>query len=823
MNRATRFLTLCATLTALLFSAALAQSESDTLRTVGSAGVISDAPSVVNGRISQAGDNEPLESATVYFIELSRGVASDEDGLYEISVPLGRYTVRVQFLAYRTIETTVEVLSSGTLNFEMQETELDLDEIVVEGEGSTDLLRGSVTGVEVVQISDLAQVPVLLGEVDVIQSLVALPGVQTVGEGASGFNVRGGSVDQNLVLLDGSPIFNPSHVLGIYSVFSPDATEKFTLYKGHMPVQYGGRLSSVLDVTMKNASFNKFRFSGGLGIYAARATVEAPILKNRTSFLFSGRGSSSGVAFAMAGKNRELARLPIERDIYNSAAWFYDGYARLTHRFNNRNRLTLSAYGSDDYFRYTNRFGYSWRNLLGVATWNSELRENLFSRLSASINDYESSYFTPSGASGFLLENGIGYLKLKETLLYTGFSSASLIAGAEYTRYNSDDETAQPWNTESAFSRRSVSKDEGDELSFFIGSDIDLTPSLLASLGARHTSYRQLGPAAVLFYEDDRPAPNSTVTGRETFSAGEQIVSYSGFEPRLSLRYSLNEESSVKLSYNRTRQYIHQISNSFSATPSDIWQVSTRYIPPQEADSYSAGYYREFIKPSLQTSFELYYRSMDNVVEYRDFAELFLSEAFEQELLAGIGRAYGAEVSIEKREGKWTGWLSYTYSRSEVQIENESGVEVNNGEWYPASFDQPHQLSITGIRNIGKESAFSFQFTWRSGRPITAISASYLDRLTTVPVFSERNQYRIPDYIRLDISFTIAENIWKNRRPDPNRRIEDSANITFYNFLGRENAFSVFYQRREGAITPQSFRLSVLGAMIPSFTYNMKF
>lgn len=800
-----------------------AQSDTEAIRTVGSEQASTDSDAEISGQIIRAEDGDPLEGATIFFVEINRGTSANGNGNYKLSVPPGRYTVRVQFLGYRTIETTVEVLSSGMLNFRMQEAELNLDEIVVEGAGSTDLLRGSVTGVEVVQISDLTQIPVLLGEVDVIQSLVSLPGVQTVGEGASGFNVRGGSVDQNLVLLDGSPIFNPSHVLGIYSVFSPDATEKFTLYKGHMPVQYGGRLSSVLDVTMKNASFDEFHFSGGVGVYAARATVEVPIIKNRTSFLFSGRGSSSGVAFAMAGKNRDLARLPIGRDIYNSAAWFYDGYSRLTHRFNSRNSLTISGYGSDDYFRYTNRFGYSWRNLLGVATWNSELRENLFSKLSASANDYDSSYFTPSGPGGFLLENGIGYMKLKETLLYTGISNATLIAGAEYTRYHSEDESAEPWNTNSAFSERSVAKDEGDELSFFIGSDIDLTSSLLVSLGMRHASYRQLGPSTVLFYEDGQPGHDSPVTGSKTFSGGEKIVSYSGFEPRLSFRYSLNEESSVKLSYNRTRQYIHQISNSFSATPSDIWQVSTRYIPPQQANSYSAGYYREFKKPSLQTSFELYYRSMDNVVEYRDFAELFLSDAFEQELLNGIGRAYGAELSIEKREGKWTGWLSYTYSRSEVQIAREAGVEVNNGEWYPASFDQPHQLSITGIRDIGKESAFSFQFTWRSGRPITAISASYLDRLTTVPVFSERNQYRIPDYIRLDISFTIAENIWKNRRPNPNRRIEDSANITLYNFLGRENAFSVFYQRREGAITPQSFRLSVLGAMIPSFTYNITF
>jgi hypothetical protein len=802
-----------------------AQVQPDSLNTIGNSDDPSSDPfAELTGEITDAETGEPLQGATFFVEELQRGTAADSTGTYEIQLPKGQFTVRVQFLGMVAQEFGIVVYSDGELNIQMQKSEMGLEEIIVEGAGRTDQLRGAVTGIEVVSIRDLSEVPVLMGEIDVINSLTSMAGVQTVGEGASGFNVRGGSQDQNLVLMNGAPIFNPSHILGLFSVFSPDATEEFSLYKGHMPEQFGGRLSSVLDVSMKRGSTEEFSFHGGIGLYTARATIEGPIIKNKTSYLLSTRGAASGVVFALAGKDRELARFPIDADIYGSSANFYDGYLNITHDFNENNLLSVSLYGNRDYFRYSDQFGYSWSNQLADLNWSSAFSDHLYSNLTADINRYDSEFFTPSGPQSFLLQNGIGYTKLKENLLYTGIENVSLRAGAEWTRYSSDDETIEAYNDDSNLQSDSVDKDSGQELSFYLGSEIDFTSSILLSLGVRHTTYQQLGPALVNEYEEGVPRSTDSIIGSTEYSSGEKIIQYSGFEPRLSSRFSINDKSSIKLSYNRTRQYIHQLSNTMSPTPADIWQVSTTHIPPQKAHNYSIGYYRNFEYPELETSLELYYRDIDDIVEYNNFAQLFMNPNIETELLAGKGLAYGAEFSTRKNSGTWTGWLSYTYGRIFVKADNATiGEQINDGDWFPASYDQPHQVNVTAIRDLGEESAFSMQFTWRSGRPITALSSSYIDGSTTVPVYSDRNEYRIPDYIRLDISFTIAENIWKAWDPDPNNRIESTANFTLYNVLGRKNAFSVFYQRPDRGSVPQAYKLSVLGSVIPSFTYNISF
>lgn len=817
-------------LTLLLFCLTIpgvlqAQVPSDTLNTIGNSDDPSSGPfAVITGKITDEETEEPLQGATFFVEQLQRGTATDSTGTYEIQLPKGHFTIRVQFLGMVTQELNIVVYSDGELNIQMQKSELGLDEIIVEGAGRSDPLRGAIPGIEVVSITELNEIPVLMGEIDVIHSLTAMAGVQTVGEGASGFNVRGGSQDQNLVLMNGAPLFNPSHILGLFSVFSPDATEEFSLYKGHMPEQFGGRLSSVLDVSMKRGSKKDFSFHGGIGIYTARATIEGPIVKDKTSYLLSTRGAASGVVFALAGKNRDLARFPIDADIYASTAHFYDGYLNISHDFSDNNLLSLSFYGNNDYFRYSDEFGYSWSNRLANLNWSSAFSDNFYSDFTADINRYNGEFFTPSGPEAFLLQNGIGYTKLKENLLYTGIENLSLRGGAEWTRYTSNDETIEPYNGVSSREVNSFEKDSGQEVSFYLGGEIDVTSSILFSLGVRHTSFQQLGPAVVNEYEPGVPKSTNTIIGSTEYSAGETIVQYSGFEPRLSSRFSINDKSSVKLSYNRTRQYIHQLSNTMSPTPADIWQVSTTHIPPQKAHNYSIGYYQNFVNAEFQTSLELYYRDIDDIVEYDNFAELFMNPNIETEVLGGNGRAYGAEFSTRKNTGTWTGWLSYTYGRIFVKTDNaQTGDQINDGDWFPASYDQPHQVNLTAIRDLGEESAFSMQFTWRSGRPITALSSNYVDGSTTVPVYSDRNEYRIPNYIRLDISFTIAENIWKSWNPDPNQRIDSTANFTLYNVLGRKNAFSVFYQRPDGSRVPETYKLSVLGSVIPSFTYNISF
>lgn len=779
----------------------------------------------ISGIVRSVTSGEPLQGATVYIQELERGVTTGDDGYFELLLPAGEYTLQVQYLGMETITREIVVSAEEIrLEFEMEEQDMDLGEIIVEGVGFGDHIRGAVTGVEVVTISDLTPLPQFMGEIDVVQSLVALPGVQTVGEGASGFNVRGGREDQNLVLMDGAPIFNSSHVLGLFSVFNPDVTDGFALYKGHMPERFGGRLSSVLDVSMRSGSMQEFKVHGGLGLYSGRAMIEGPIIRNRLSFLMAGRGAASGIIFQVAGKERDMMRISLPQDVYNSSARFYDTNLNLSYRVNNDNRISLSYYGSHDFFRFSDEFGYSWGNRIANLKWRSALSDHLFSDFSVVKNQYNSSYFTPIGPDAFDLQTGIGYLRLQEELLYTGFQNLTINGGFEWTQYSSNDESITPYHNQSVIATEKVPKDRGRELALYLGNELELGNHLLLLLGVRYSQFDHIGPGTLFEYDQNTSRTASSITDSTLFASGDKMASYQGFEPRISARISLSTNSSIKISYNRTRQYIHQISNSVSPTPADIWQVSTSHLPPQKSHNYSIGYFQNFKDGDWEISIDFYYRDVEDLVEYIDFAELFLNPHIETDLISARGKAYGSEINIRKNSGKWTGWLSYTLGRTFVKADGLFAEEsINRGEWFPSNYDQPHNVNLTGVRSLGENSAFSFNFTWRTGRPITAIRSGYLDNSTTVPVFTDRNSERIPDYIRLDLSFLIADNIWAYRTPDPNRRISDSANITFYNILGRKNAFSVFYQRKPGAAVPSPYRLSVLGAVIPSFTYNLNF
>ncbi|TVP99937.1 MAG: TonB-dependent receptor, partial [Balneolaceae bacterium] len=726
---------------------------------------------ILSGYVFEENSGNPLHGATVYIVELERGTTTGEDGYYSISLPAGYYTVRIQYLGMETAEQEVTITGNIQLDFSLTELDLDLDEIIVEGIGFGDHIRGAITGVEVVSIRDLEQLPMLMGEIDVVRSLVALPGVQTVGEGASGFNVRGGREDQNLVLMDGAPLFNSSHVLGLFSVFNPDVTDGYALYKGHMPERFGGRVSSVLDVSMRSGSAQDFKVHGGIGFYSARLMVEGPIVKDRTSFLVSGRGADSSVLFLLAGKDRDMMRISLPLDVYNSRAWFYDGNANITHRINPYNRLSLSMYGSSDYFRYSDEFGYSWQNRIATMKWTSAFSDHFFSETTVAANHYRSSYFTPEGAEAFRLNTGIGYTRASQQLLYTGYSRQTWNAGAEWTRYRSDDEELNPYDELSAIAADETAKDSGREMAAFIGNEIEISDRLLVSIGLRYSVFQQLGPGLEFSYADGVPRTVNAITDTTRFNPGKIMAAFHGFEPRLSSRLMLNEESSVKLSYNRARQYVHQVSNSTSPTPADIWQVSTRYLPPQISDNFSIGYFRSFWNTEWEASVDFYYRNVHDLVEYIDFARLFLNSHIETDLISARGRAYGSELNIRKNSGNWTGWLSYTLGRTYVKADDDFPERsVNRGEWFPSNYDQPHNVNLVGVRRLGENSAFSFNFTWRSGRPITAISSNYTDHDTTVPVFARRNSERIPDYIRLDISFSIADNIWAHWEPSPNRR-----------------------------------------------------
>lgn len=792
----------------------MGQDKQDSDRVVIGDSTLSQLPdfATITGTITDH-DNNPIDGASILVEEKQIGTTSDAQGNYILTMAPGSYTIRFSYLGREPVIKEVRLYSSGELNAQLRETALDMEEIIVEGNQYDDNVGGVITGVENVTIREMEEIPVLLGEVDVVNTLKLLPGVSTVGEGASGFNVRGGRTDQNLVLMNGAHLFNSSHVIGLFSVFNPDIIESFTLFKGHIPARYGGKLSSVLDVKLRDGNFEAFKLQGGVGIAASRLTLEGPIGDN-TSYLAAGRLTYSDWVLGLVK----------EPDISGSEASFYDTNIQLTHRFNDLNTASLSYYRSYDDFQFSDRFGYSWGSRLLNFKWTSVISDKFASSFSAVHGSYSSSYYDPSGVDSFNLENGIDYINLKENILYDLNSRHSLNAGLEWNYYDGLPETVEPYNEQSTIREDEISKEQGREMAAYISDDITLG-ELQLSLGLRYSLYQNLGPGQVFLYEPNLPRTADTIIDTTTFSKGEIIKTYGGLEPRISARFNLGQSSSVKMSYNINRQYNHSISNSNSPTPSDIRQVSNRYIPAQTAYSYSAGYFKNFKNDTWESSVQLYYKDIDDLVEYRNFAELYLNEHLETELLSGSGKSYGLELNLEKTTGSWTGWLAYSYARTFVKVPGSEQGSINNGEWFPSSYDQPHSLSLVAKRRLGEKSAFAVNLTYKTGRPITAITSSYNTGSTAIPVFSERNEYRIPNYFRVDISFTVAENIWKNRTVDPNRRYKDSMTIAFYNIFSRDNAFSVFYRRPEDASSfiPKAYKLSVLGAIIPSITYNFSF
>ena len=752
--------------------------------------------------------NEPIVGALIYVEKINVNTVSDVDGQFELSLPIGKHVLEAQNIGYADFRRQVDVYNSGGMDIELSEEVYELGEIVVAGKTSDSNVQSAQIGVARLTPLEIKQLPSFLGEADVIKSLLTLPGVSTAGEGATGFNVRGGNIDQNLVTQDGALVYNSSHVLGFFSIFNADVIKAVTLYKGNIPAQYGGRLSSVLEVNIKDASNEKFNIRGGIGIVASRITAEIPIIKGKTSLLVGGRSSYSGWILRRA-KNLELQ---------NSSAYFYDFNAKLSHQMINGSNFSLGYYQSYDYFRYYDEFGYDWGTQLATFNYNQLLGEKFSASLEVAYGNLENSFFDPEGFDAFTLQNGLEHIKAKPDLFITALEGHEIHVGATYVRSIGAAENINPRGEISGIENRSVDKDRGQELAFYINDEFDIGDALSVSAGLRYSTYQNLGPNELFLYNtESQELSRGNTVGSTLFADGEVIKNYSALEPRVSLKIGVGLTNSVKLSYNRMAQYIHLISNTTASTPIDIWQVSTPYIPPQLANNYSIGYFQNFDRNKWETSFELFYKDIEQLVEYKDLPELLLNEQLETELLIGEGRAYGIELSLKKNIGRWTGQLSYTYSRSERLVQGETpNTTINNGDWFPSNFDSPHNLNLTYKFQINRRHLLSANFTYRQGRPVTAPVAAYKIGNTEIPHFSPRNQFRIPNYHRLDLSYTI------NRNAVRTSRFKGSLSFSIYNIYFRRNAFSVFFRRVPG--TPaNAYRLAVLGTAFPAVTYNFEF
>lgn len=761
----------------------------------------------IKGQIQDDESNEAIIGATVLVRETGQGQVSDEKGEFQLKLSPGRYTLQITYISYQSQLNYISLYADGELPVRLISMPQQLNEVLIKAQSVEKGAQSTNMGIERLSAKSLNELPTLMGEADVIKSLQTLPGVTNAGEGVAGFNVRGGNIDQNLILQDDAPLFNSAHALGFFSIFNADAVDQINLYKGHIPAQYGGRLSSVLDVQLKDGNMRKWAGKGSIGLISSRILLEGPLKKDKVSLLVGARQSYLGPTLAQS----------TNITIKDSKAAFNDAVLKMTWRVNSKNTLRVTGFTSGDDFRYAQDFGYNWKNYQLTALWNRVHSDRFSTKVHASYGAYRAEQIDPAGNDAFALSSGLDNIKIKlDNVLSLGEKQA-LRFGAEGSQYLAQPEAIRPLSDISVFLPEAVQKDNGRELALYLQDEITLSERISVSIGSRWSRYQNIGPRTVWNYQAGQAREINTVQDSTVFAKGEVIAAYGGLEPRASLKLGFADNASFKLSYNRLRQYIHLTSNTVAPTPVDVWQASNPYIPPQIADQYSLGWFVDSKDKKWETSLEFYYKAIKNVLEYKDLPELILNQRLETELLAGRGKAYGGEFSIRKTQGKLTGWFSYAFARSLVKVVGPSAQEtVNGGRWFPANFDKPHQVNLIGRIQINPTNSFTWNFTYSTGRPISIPVSSYRLGTGVFANYSDRNQYRIPDYHRLDIAYTV------DNRQTRLKGIRGSVTASIYNVYGRANPFSIFFRRNEKG-RPSAYQLAVVGTAIPAVAYNFTF
>lgn len=648
----------------------------------------------------------------------------------------------------------------------------------------------------------------MLGEVDLIKQIQVQPGVTTAGEAASGFNVRGGGVDQNLILYDGMPVFNSSHAFGFFSAFNAEAIRDVNFYRGGIPSEFGGRVSSVLDITSREGSYDKWTGSGGIGIISTNFFISGPVQKDKTSVSASIRTTYSDWLINTIRTNYI--------DLSNSSVSFYDGALKLAHKFSDRTKLTVSGYASSDWFRLQGDSTYQWQNLLGSIRLDHSFSPKLSSTFTLGTGSYAYEVNDRDTRTGFSLYYQITYPSAKADFNYqSGIHKLSF--GAQSTYYNFNPGTLEPSSEQSNVIPYQMEKQKSIESALYIGDGLSFGEKYYVEGGLRFSLFSVVGPATVNIYQPDVPKTTSTQIDIKEYGSGETVQNYSGLEPRLSLRYNLNPNSSIKAGYNRIYQYLHLVSNTTAITPVDVWQPSNTYFKPQVADQVSIGYFKNFKDKMYEAFVEVYHKKINNILDFKDGADLILNDHIETDLLQGVGEAYGVETSISKNSGRLTGSINYTYSRSLRTINSEFEEErINNGNTYASNFDQPHIVNVVWKYNISRRYFFTGGWTYHTGRPVTTPLSGYLVDYIKVANFSERNQYRIPDYHRLDIAFILEGNHKRKKFWD------GTWALSFYNVYARRNPYTVFFED-DGSGFLRPYQLSIIGTVLPSLSYSFKF
>ena len=757
----------------------------------------------LSGYVKDVNSGEALIAANVYFPELFNGTISNDYGFYSITLPKGRHEMIVTYVGYQPLQRTLEINSDTTLELELQPDLVEMEEVVVRSNSATRNVHRIQMSANKLSMEAVRAMPSLLGEVDILRSVQSLPGVSTVGEGTSGFNVRGGGIDQNLILLDEAPVYNSSHLLGFFSVFNPDAVKDVNLVKGGIPAQYGGRLSSLLDVRLKEGNLKEMQYSGGVGLVSSRFSVEGPLQKDVSSFIVAGR-RTYGDLFLKLSSDPELS---------SNQLYFYDLTGKTNYTINENNRIYLSGYFGKDVFNYEDDMSMDWGNATGTLRWNHLFSSKLFSNVSLIYSDYSYGLKFPGGVGDIKWTSKILTSNIKADFDWYLAERSKINFGASTMLYGFNPGKAVPAG-EGDFQPLEMERQRGLESAVYIDHEQRIGEKILMQYGLRVSSFHYLGEQTVYDYVGE-PGERKEPVNPRTYGKGETIEFYPNLEPRFSLRYSLNDNSALKFSYNRMAQYIHLISNTAAASPLDIWSPSTAGIEPALADQVALGYFRKSENDDYEFSVESYYKHMSNQIDYVDGADLLLNENLEAELLYGSGRSYGLEFFLKKSLGSFTGWLSYSLSKSERKIEG-----INNNEFYPVKYDRTHNLTATAIYEISPRLSLSGNFVYTTGVATTFPNGRYEQGGIIVPINTDnsRNNYRIPDYHRLDLALTL-----KGKRRASSKFQSDWV-FSLYNVYARRNAFSVYFQQNEDDPSKtEAVRMSVFASVIPSVSYNFKF
>jgi hypothetical protein len=761
---------------------------------------------ILSGVVTSIESGNPMTGAIVLEKVNYSQIATDKNGKYQLTLPKGRHTIWVQNIGGFQEQRQIDLKGDGVLNMSIEETILSLDEFVVSS-GALSNVNKLDMGVQSITIAEVKRLPAVMGEVDVLKGILTMPGVNTVGEATSGFNVRGGAADQNLILYGNSTIFNPTHAFGFFSAFNADLVNGVELYKGSIPVNYGGRLSSVLQVDPKFGRADKIGGSGGIGILTSRLSLDGPI-GDKTNFMVGGRTTYSDWA---------LDLLDEEADLNDSRVTFYDINANIQHTINEKNSLELTAYLSQDDFQFDPDTTYSYQNINVALGWKHFFNDELEGRFTVGSDNYEFGIVGQENPlNSFAFGFDIHQLFAKADFEYRRNEKHIMNFGIHAIQYELNPGRNQPYGPESIVIDKELDQENAREISLYFGDEFTVSEKLSLSYGGRYMLYQLLGPMTVNQYVPDAPITESNVIGEKTYDKGDIVQTYHGPEFRVSARYILDNRSSVKAGFNTMRQNIHLLSNTSSIAPTDSWKLSDSYIRPQTGGQASVGYYRNLAKNKLEFSTEVYYRYMANLLDYRSGANIILNESIEQDVLNSDGKAYGIEFLLKKSTGSLKGSLAYTYSRSLMRTSDEPSIEkINNGDFYPSNFDQPHHVVLTANYELSKRVNTSLGVNYSTGRPVTLPIAKFDYAGSERVFFSQRNAYRIPDYFRVDFSINL-EGSHKIKK-----LAHSSWSLGVYNLLGRSNPYSVYYTPVEGQV--RGYQLSIFAQPIPFITYNFRF